>query len=371
MPKVAGLLQRHLVQRKKFCRAPVVFSYGSDTNLEPCNALKVDMRSCLRSPPFGRLPRLRPHRTRVFSAAEMACRERLRLVRRAASPLPTTISSSLPLTGCVSRRTERPATTKKWSGDCEADPQPIKWHHGSEHGDHTGGNAHSAPGPHQKPSRGRQTDGPTLWGTEFMCSTPDCAHGTDLEVSLPGKDPVCERGPQIIFFRTALAVPSEWIRTSTHLARFTTVIPATASIEDGPAMGTLPVRKSGLHCAEATRLHTAASPLTLRSAAIGVPMLHGPPDRNWPVAGAGVHAIDGNEISYRNLKAFHLAGERWRFSCCCAARPVPAYRREAWAPVWMPGVGFRAGESAVTGFLRSSSWPLDFFRPRSCPLPED
>jgi glyoxylase-like metal-dependent hydrolase (beta-lactamase superfamily II) len=161
------------------------------------------------------------------------------------------------------------ATTKKmvdWIATLT--PQPIKVVvMGSEHGDHTGGNASfpsSATVIKSPLSQGKQAT-LRMGATEIQVLDRGRAHtGTDLEVYLPQERILftSEAFSHHIFPNMRAAVPAEWIATVKSLRSIdaNTVIPGHGFIEDGPAM-----KKSlaefdealQLIVSEATRLHNA------------------------------------------------------------------------------------------------------------------
>ncbi len=138
---------------------------------------------------------------------------------------------------------------------------------GSEHGDHTGGNASfpanvtivKSPLPEGKQKTLK------LGGTEVQVLDRGRAHtGTDLEVYLP-KEKILfasEAYSHHIFPNMRAAVPAEWIQTVKNLRQLdaTTVIPGHGFIEDGPTMkASLAEFEKALEhiVAEATRLYKA------------------------------------------------------------------------------------------------------------------
>ena len=146
--------------------------------------------------------------------------------------------------------------------------QPIKVVvMGSEHGDHTGGNA-------SFPSTATIIKSPLAEGkrktlkmgaTEIQILDNGRAHtGTDLEVYLPKEKIlfVSEVFSNHIFPNMRAAVPSEWIQTvkNARTLEASTVIPGHGYIEDGHTMVTAfaEFQKSLEYIvAEATRLHKA------------------------------------------------------------------------------------------------------------------
>jgi glyoxylase-like metal-dependent hydrolase (beta-lactamase superfamily II) len=141
---------------------------------------------------------------------------------------------------------------------------------GSEHGDHTGGNAAfpstatiiKSPLP-----KGKQMT-LTMGGTEIQVLDSGRAHtGTDLEVYLPREKILftSEAYSHRIFPNMRAAVPAEWIQTVKNLRDIdaNTVIPGHGFIEDGPAMkASLAEFEKALEfiVAEATRLHKTGAP---------------------------------------------------------------------------------------------------------------
>jgi glyoxylase-like metal-dependent hydrolase (beta-lactamase superfamily II) len=165
-----------------------------------------------------------------------------------------------------------PETTKKMIDGIRAfTSQPIKvLVIGSEHGDHTGGNASFDPAvtviksPLQK---GKQTT-LNMGGTEIQVLDLGRAHtGTDLEVYLPKQKILfaSEAYSNHIFPNMRAAVPAEWMQTIRNLRAVdaATVIPGHGFIDDGPAtLASLADFEKALQyiVAEATRLHkTGAS----------------------------------------------------------------------------------------------------------------
>jgi len=144
--------------------------------------------------------------------------------------------------------------------------QPIKTVViGSEHGDHTGGNA-SFPSTvtfiKSPLAQGKQTT-LKMGATEIQVLDRGRAHtGTDLEVYLP-KEKILftsEAFSHHIFPNMRAAVPAEWIQTVKSLLTIdaNTVIPGHGFIEDGPAMkASLAEFEQALELivSEATRLH--------------------------------------------------------------------------------------------------------------------
>ena len=160
-------------------------------------------------------------------------------------------------------------TTKKMiEGIAALTRQPIKvLVIGSEHGDHTGGNA-SFPSTvtiiKSPLTTGRQTT-LRMGSTEIQVLDRGRAHtGTDLEVYLP-KEKILfasEAYSHHIFPNMRAAVPAEWIQTIENIRAIdaNTIIPGHGFIEDGPAMkASLAEFENALRqiVAEATRLHTA------------------------------------------------------------------------------------------------------------------
>jgi glyoxylase-like metal-dependent hydrolase (beta-lactamase superfamily II) len=185
--------------------------------------------------------------------------------------------------------------------------QPIKIAViGSEHGDHTGGNASfpstatfiKSPLPH-----GKQTT-LKMGSTDIHVLDRGRAHtGTDLVVYLP-KEKILfasEAYSHHIFPNMRAAVPAEWIQTIKNIRAIDTsiVIPGHGFIEDGPAMkASLAEFEQALQhiVAEATRLHNtgAAVEAAAKQANWGRYAAWTATDRNAPVAVQRVYdAIDG------------------------------------------------------------------------------
>ena len=199
------------------------------------------------------------------------------------------------------------ATTKKMvDGIAKLTKQPIKFVViGSEHGDHTGGNA-SFPSTAvyvKSPIPGaRQTL--RLGTTEVQVLNSGRAHtGTDLEVYLP-KEKILftsEAFSNHIFPNMRAAVPAEWIQTVKALRTIdaNTVIPGHGAIDDGPAMkASLAAFEQALELivAEATRLHKAGATVeaATKQANWGPYAAWTATDRNAQVAVQRVYdAIDG------------------------------------------------------------------------------
>jgi glyoxylase-like metal-dependent hydrolase (beta-lactamase superfamily II) len=161
------------------------------------------------------------------------------------------------------------ATTKKMvEGIAKLTKEPIRFVViGSEHGDHTGGNASFPSGVTfiKSPLPEGKLKTLKLGNTEVHVLDNGRAHtGTDLEVYLP-KEKVLftsEAFSHHIFPNMRAAVPSEWVQTVKNLLKIdaNTVIPGHGFIEDGPAMKASlgEFEKSLEHIiAEATRLHKA------------------------------------------------------------------------------------------------------------------
>ena len=138
---------------------------------------------------------------------------------------------------------------------------------GSEHGDHTGGNA-SFPSTAQtikSPLAEGKRKSLKMGGTEIQVLDNGRAHtGTDLEVYLPKEKIlfVSEAYSNHIFPNMRAAVPSEWIQTVKNLRRIdaTNVIPGHGYVENPAAMvASLADFERALEhiVAEATRLHKA------------------------------------------------------------------------------------------------------------------
>ena len=160
-------------------------------------------------------------------------------------------------------------TTKKMiDGIAKLTPQPVKIVViGSEHGDHTGGNASFPSGVTfiKSPLTEGKQKTLKLGTTEVQVLDRGRAHtGTDLEVYLP-KEKILftsEAFSHHIFPNMRAAVPAEWIQTVKSLRTIdvNTVIPGHGFIEDGPAMkASLAEFEKALEhiVAEATRLNKA------------------------------------------------------------------------------------------------------------------
>jgi glyoxylase-like metal-dependent hydrolase (beta-lactamase superfamily II) len=138
---------------------------------------------------------------------------------------------------------------------------------GSEHGDHTGGNASFPSGATYVKSplpEGKQKT-LKLGNTEVQVLDRGRAHtGTDLEVYLPTEKILftSEAYSHRIFPNMRAAVPAEWIQTVKNLRQIdtSTVIPGHGFVEDGPVMkASLAEFENALEyiTAEATRLYQA------------------------------------------------------------------------------------------------------------------
>ena len=200
------------------------------------------------------------------------------------------------------------ATTKKMiDGIAALTRQPIKVVViGSEHGDHTGGNA-SFPSSvtfiKNPLPNGKQTT-LKMGGTEIQVLDRGRAHtGTDLEVYLP-KEKILfasEAYSHHIFPNMRAAVPAEWIQTIKNIRAIdaSTIIPGHGYVEDGPAMraSLAEFDKALQHIvAEATRLHTAGASIeaATKQANWGPYAAWTASDRNAPVAIQRVYdALDG------------------------------------------------------------------------------
>jgi glyoxylase-like metal-dependent hydrolase (beta-lactamase superfamily II) len=200
------------------------------------------------------------------------------------------------------------ATTKKMiDGIASLTHQPIKVVViGSEHGDHTGGNASFPSGVTYIKSplpEGKQKI-VKLGNTDIQVLDRGRAHtGTDLEVYLP-KEKILftsEAFSHHIFPNMRAAVPAEWIQTVRNLRQLdaSTVIPGHGFIEDGPAMKkSLDEFNQALEhiLAEATRLKTAGATVeaATKQANWGPYTAWTATDRNAQVAIQRVYdAIDG------------------------------------------------------------------------------
>jgi glyoxylase-like metal-dependent hydrolase (beta-lactamase superfamily II) len=198
-------------------------------------------------------------------------------------------------------------TRKMIDGIAALTSQPIKVVViGSEHGDHTGGNASfpstvtfiKSPLP-----KGRQMT-LNMGSTEIQVLDSGRAHtGTDLEVYLP-KEKILfasEAYSNHIFPNMRAAVPAEWIKTLENIRKIDAdmIVPGHGGIEDGPAMkASLAEFEKALQyiVAEATRLHKtgAAIDAATRQANWGPYAAWTASDRNGPVALQRVYdAIDG------------------------------------------------------------------------------
>ena len=200
------------------------------------------------------------------------------------------------------------ATTRKMlDGIATLTHQPIEIVvMGSEHGDHTGGNAafpSTATSIKSPLPKGKQMT-LTMGGTEIQVLDRGRAHtGTDLEVYLPREKILftSEAHSHRIFPNMRAAVPAEWIQTVKSLRGIdaNTVIPGHGFIEDGPTMkASLAEFEKALQfiVAEATRLHKTGAPADSASkqANWGPYAAWTASDRNAPVAIQRVYdAIDG------------------------------------------------------------------------------
>lgn len=200
------------------------------------------------------------------------------------------------------------ATTKKMVDKIATlTRQPIKAVViGSEHGDHTGGNASFPPGVRfikSPPQNGRQMT-LNMGSTEIHVLDRGRAHtGTDLEVYLPKEKIlfVSEVYSNHIFPNMRAAIPAEWIQTVKNIMAIDAdiVIPGHGFIEDGQAMKTsLAEFEKALEyiVAEATRLRETGVPIEAASkhANWGPYAAWTASDRNGPVAIQRVYdAIDG------------------------------------------------------------------------------
>jgi glyoxylase-like metal-dependent hydrolase (beta-lactamase superfamily II) len=185
--------------------------------------------------------------------------------------------------------------------------QPIKTVViGSEHGDHTGGNASFPPTAtfiNSPLPDGKQTT-LKMGSTDIHVLDRGRAHtGTDLVVYLP-KEKILfasEAYSHHIFPNMRAAVPAEWIQTIKNIRAIdaNTVIPGHGFIEDGQAMKvSLADFEQALQhiVAEATRLHKtgAAVEAAVKQANWGRYATWTASDRNAPVAVQRVYdAIDG------------------------------------------------------------------------------
>ena len=177
---------------------------------------------------------------------------------------------------------------------------------GSEHGDHTGGNASFPAGVTfiKSPLPEGKQKTLSIGGTEIQVLDRGRAHtGTDLEVYLP-KEKILfasEAFSHHIFPNMRAAVPAEWIQTVKSLRTIdaNTVIPGHGFVEDGPAMNaSLAEFERALEyiVGEATRLKKAGVPAdaAARQANWGPYAGWTASDRNAQVAIQRVYdAIDG------------------------------------------------------------------------------
>ena len=199
-------------------------------------------------------------------------------------------------------------TTKKMvEGIAKLTKQPIKVVViGSEHGDHTGGNA-SFPSTvtyiKSPLASGKETT-LRMGNTQIQVLDRGRAHtGTDLEVYLPQEKILfaSEAYSNHIFPNMRAAVPAEWIQTVKALRAIdaNTVIPGHGAIEDGPAMkASLAAFEQSLEyiVAEATRLHKSGATVdaATKQANWGPYAAWTASDRNATVAIQRVYdAIDG------------------------------------------------------------------------------
>jgi glyoxylase-like metal-dependent hydrolase (beta-lactamase superfamily II) len=190
------------------------------------------------------------------------------------------------------------ATTKKMiDGIGRITRQPIRVVvTGSEHGDHTGGNASFPPGAtvikSPLPEGNQRTL--TLGETEVQVLDRGRAHtGTDLEVYLP-KEKILftsEAFSHRIFPNMRAAVPAEWVQTVKNLRAIDAdiVVPGHGFVEDGPAMkASLAEFQRALEhiIAEATRLYRAGvgPEAAVKQADWGAYASWTAADRNAPVA---------------------------------------------------------------------------------------
>jgi len=200
------------------------------------------------------------------------------------------------------------ATTKKMiDGIGALTKQPIKVVViGSEHGDHTGGNASfpSAVTFIKSPlPKGKETM-LKMGGTDIQVLDRGRAHtGTDLVVYLP-KEKILfasEAYSHHIFPNMRAAVPAEWVQTVRNIRAIdaNTIIPGHGYVEDGPAMkaSLAEFEKALQHIvAEATRLHASGASVeaATKQANWGPYAAWTATDRNAPVAIQRVYdAIDG------------------------------------------------------------------------------
>jgi glyoxylase-like metal-dependent hydrolase (beta-lactamase superfamily II) len=167
---------------------------------------------------------------------------------------------------------------------------------GSEHGDHTGGNAAFPAGVTyiRSPLVGGKQQTLKIGQTEVQVLDRGRAHtGTDLEVYLPDEKILftSEAFSHRIFPNLRAAVPAEWIQTVKNLRTLdaNTIIPGHGFIEDGPMMkASLRQFEQALEyiVAEATRLHNAGvgAEAAIKQANWGPYTAWTAADRNGPVA---------------------------------------------------------------------------------------
>jgi glyoxylase-like metal-dependent hydrolase (beta-lactamase superfamily II) len=200
------------------------------------------------------------------------------------------------------------ATTRKMvDGIAALTSQPIRVVViGSEHGDHTGGNAAFPPAATviKSPLPAGTQASLRMGSTDIHILNSGRAHtGTDLEVYLP-QDKILftsEAYSNRIFPNMRAAVPAEWIRTVANIRRIDadTVIPGHGAVEDGPAMkASLADFERALQhiIAEATCLHGTGATVeaAARQADWGPYAAWTASDRNSTVALQRVYdAIDG------------------------------------------------------------------------------
>ena len=200
------------------------------------------------------------------------------------------------------------ATTKKMvDGIAALTRQPIKVVViGSEHGDHTGGNAAfpSTVTIIKSPLQSGKQTTLKMGNSEIHVLDRGRAHtGTDLEVYLP-KEKILfasEAFSHRIFPNMRAAVPAEWIQTVKNLRAIdaNTIVPGHGFIENGPAMkASLADFEGALQhiVAEATRLHKTGASVeaATKQANWGPYAAWTASDRNAQVAVQRVYdAIDG------------------------------------------------------------------------------
>jgi glyoxylase-like metal-dependent hydrolase (beta-lactamase superfamily II) len=177
---------------------------------------------------------------------------------------------------------------------------------GSEHGDHTGGNASFPPNVTfiKNPLPPAKQITLKMGNMDIQVLDRGRAHtGTDLVVYLPAEKILfaSEAYSHHIFPNMRAAVPAEWIRTVKNIRAIdaNTVIPGHGFIADGPAMkaSLAEFEKALQHIvAEATRLHKTGATVeaAAKQADWGPYTAWTASDRNAPVALQRIYdAIDG------------------------------------------------------------------------------